>query len=53
MVELGCLFMQSESELILKSRRVVPARLLQGGFQFRYATWPEAAKELCAAWKRS
>ena len=52
MVELGCLFMRSESELILKSRRVVPGRLLQGGFRFRFETWPEAARELCAAWKR-
>jgi uncharacterized protein (TIGR01777 family) len=53
MIELGCLFMQTESELILKSRRVVPTRLLQGGFQFRHATWPEAARDLCAAWKRA
>ena len=48
MLELGAFILQSETELILKSRRVVPAKLLQSGFGFEFPTWPEAARELCA-----
>ncbi len=48
MIELGSFFMRTESELILKSRRVVPGRLLDGGFTFAYPSWPEAAKDLVA-----
>jgi NAD dependent epimerase/dehydratase family enzyme len=40
--------MRTESELILKSRRVTPGRLLAGGFKFDYPAWPEAARELVA-----
>ncbi len=47
MLELGALVMQSETELILKSRRVVPSLLLQSGFTFQFPAWPEAARELC------
>lgn len=48
MLELGAVFMRTETELILKSRRVVPGRLLSLGFEFQYPHWPEAARELCA-----
>jgi uncharacterized protein len=37
---------RTESELLLKSRRVVPGRLLEHGFQFEFPTWPEAARDL-------
>jgi uncharacterized protein (TIGR01777 family) len=47
MLEIGTYLMRTESELILKSRRVVPARLVDHGFVFRYAEWPEAVQELC------
>jgi uncharacterized protein (TIGR01777 family) len=47
MLELGAFILQSETELILKSRRVVPAKLLESGFAFQFPAWPEAAKELC------
>ena len=47
MLELGAFVLQSETELILKSRRVVPAKLLQSGFAFQFPAWPDAAKELC------
>src|SRR6266850_259559 len=47
MLELGAFLLQSETELILKSRRVVPARLLQSGFAFQFPTWADAARELC------
>lgn len=51
MIEIGAVFMRTESELVLKSRRVVPGKLLQSGFAFQYPEWPAAAKELCDAWR--
>jgi uncharacterized protein len=45
-LEIGAFFLRTETELILKSRRVVPARLLREGFVFRYPDWVEAATEL-------
>jgi len=51
MVETGAFFMRTESELILKSRRVVPTRLLEAGFQFRYPEWPSAVRELVQRWR--
>jgi uncharacterized protein (TIGR01777 family) len=50
MLEIGALFLRTESELVLKSRRVVPRRLLEHGFVFNHAHWPEAARDLCRAW---
>ena len=47
MLEIGAVFMRTETELILKSRRVVPARLLEGGFDFKYPDWRDAAFDLC------
>jgi len=47
MLELGAFVLQSETELILKSRRVVPNRLLQSGFTFQFPAWPDAARDLC------
>lgn len=46
MLELGAIPMQTETELILKSRRVVPGVLLKHGFDFIFPTWPEAARDL-------
>lgn len=51
MLELGAFVLRSETELMLKSRRVVPARLLQSGFTFLFSTWPEAARDLCTRWR--
>jgi uncharacterized protein len=48
MLEIGAIFMQTESELILKSRRVVPGKLLREGFVFEYPDWKIAARDLCA-----
>jgi uncharacterized protein (TIGR01777 family) len=47
MLEVGAVFMRTETELILKSRRVVPARLADAGFTFRFPDWPLAARDLC------
>ena len=46
MVEVGTWLRRTESELVLKSRRVVPSLLLRSGFQFEYANWSDAAREL-------
>lgn len=51
MLEIGAVFLRTETELILKSRRVVPGRLLQHGFTFHFPTWPEAAQDLCRRWR--
>lgn len=50
MLELGAIFMRTETELILKSRRVVPGRLLASGFEFEFPNWTEAAANLCRDW---
>jgi len=46
--EIGCILMRTESELVLKSRRVIPARMLEAGFKFKFETWEEACQELVA-----
>ncbi|MEM1127757.1 MAG: TIGR01777 family oxidoreductase [Bacteroidota bacterium] len=51
MLEIGAVFMRTETELVLKSRRVAPGRLLDEGYAFQHPTWPEAAHELCARWR--
>ena len=47
MLEVGAVFLGTESELILKSRRVIPARLQENGFVFHYPHWRDAARDLC------
>ena len=51
LIELAAFFLRTESELVLKSRRVVPRRLLDAGFEFKYPTWSEAAEDLVWKWK--
>ncbi len=51
MSEFGAFFLRTDSELILKSRRVIPGRLSQLGFEFEYPRWPEAVQELVARWR--
>ncbi|HEV8579875.1 MAG TPA: TIGR01777 family oxidoreductase [Thermoanaerobaculia bacterium] len=53
MLEIGALLLGTETELILKSRRVVPGRLLEDGFSFDFPDWPAAAEDLCRRWRRS
>lgn len=53
MLELGAFFLRTETELILKSRRVVPGRLLDAGFEFQFPLWPAAACELVQRWRRN
>jgi uncharacterized protein (TIGR01777 family) len=53
LIEFGAFFMRTESELVLKSRRVVPGRLLAAGFPFAFPDWPAAARDLVARWRKS
>lgn len=46
MLEIGAFFLQTETELLLKSRRVVPSRLLASGFQFQYPHFAAAIQEI-------
>jgi NAD dependent epimerase/dehydratase family enzyme len=46
MLAIGAFLLRTETELILKSRRVVPGRLMKAGFEFRFPEWPEAAENL-------
>ena len=45
-LELGARILRSETELMLKSRCVIPQRLLNEGFQFRYENGPAVLKAL-------
>jgi uncharacterized protein (TIGR01777 family) len=53
MLEIACCLLRTESELVLKSRRVIPARLLESGFSFRFPDWPAAARDLCGRWRQA
>lgn len=46
LLELAAFLFRTETELILKSRRVVPGRLLEAGFQFDFPNWAAAAQDL-------
>ena len=46
LLEIGAFFLRTETELIFKSRRVVPGRLLASGFKFRFPSFREALEDL-------
>jgi uncharacterized protein (TIGR01777 family) len=46
MLEIGAFFLRTETELIIKSRRVVPRRLLESGFKFQFPLIREAFQDL-------
>ena len=46
MLEVAAYFHRTEAELIIKSRRVVPGRMLAGGFQFRFPTMEDAVRDI-------
>jgi len=46
MLEVGAVLLRTETELILKSRRVVPERLLAGGFRFHFPEMRAALQDL-------
>lgn len=46
MLELGAFFLRTETELIIKSRRVVPGRLCDAGFKFEFTQLEDAIRDL-------
>ena len=48
MIELGSMVIRSESELLLKSRWVVPSRLVVEGFEFEHPDLDEAVRQITA-----
>ncbi|MFT5646443.1 MAG: hypothetical protein ACI976_001125 [Aureispira sp.] len=47
LLALGAVFLRTQTELVLKSRKVVSKRLEEEGFQFEYSTIQTAFKEIC------
>ena len=46
LLEIGAFFLRTETELMLKSRRVVSRRLAESGFKFQFPTFREALLDL-------
>jgi NAD dependent epimerase/dehydratase family enzyme len=51
MLEVGAFLMRTETELVLKSRKVIPDRLLKNGFCFEFPFWSDAARDLGNRWR--
>lgn len=47
MLELGAFFLRTETELMIKSRKVIPGALLASGFRFQFPGIEEAFEDLC------
>ena len=46
MLECGAFLLRTETELLLKSRWVIPSRLRQGGFHFQYPKFSSACRQI-------
>jgi uncharacterized protein (TIGR01777 family) len=53
MLGIGAFFLRTETELILKSRRVIATRLAESGFVFQFPQWAGAARDLCVRWREN
>ena len=53
MLAVGAALLRTETELVLKSRRVTPRRLTDAGFAFTFPNWPAAARDLCYRWRKA
>jgi uncharacterized protein len=51
MLAVGAIVLRTETELVLKSRRVVPRRLLDSGFEFHFPNWRGACQDLVHRWR--
>jgi NAD dependent epimerase/dehydratase family enzyme len=52
MAEIGAFALRSDTELLLKSRRVVPGRLADAAFTFDHPHWRTAAADLARRRRR-
>jgi uncharacterized protein (TIGR01777 family) len=52
MLEIAAMVHRTDTELLLKSRRVVPGRLLDAGFKFLHPEWAAAAEDQVRRWRR-
>ena len=48
LLDIGARAMGTETELVLKSRRAVPGKLMEHGFTYTFPDWSSAARDLCA-----
>ncbi|MEL1252534.1 TIGR01777 family oxidoreductase [Flavobacterium sp. DGU38] len=46
LLEIGSFIIRTQPELVLKSRNVIPKRLLENGFEFKFGSMDEAFKNL-------
>jgi NAD dependent epimerase/dehydratase family enzyme len=51
MLSVGALLLRTETELILKSRWVLPRRLTEAGFEFHFPNWRGACQDLIHRWR--
>ncbi len=51
MLTVGAVLLRTETELLLKSRRVTPRRLLESGFDFHFPNWRGACQDLVHRWR--
>ncbi len=51
LLPLGAFLLRTETELVLKSRRVIPRRLLESGFDFHFPNWRGACQDLVDRWR--
>src|SRR5262249_23240403 len=49
---IGAVFLRTETELVLKSRRVIPRRLLNMGFEFHFPNWRGSCQDLVTRWRQ-
>lgn len=49
--EIGAFALRTDTELILKSRRVIPDRVRDADFTFAYPEWRAASRELASRWR--
>jgi hypothetical protein len=52
MLEIGAWALRTDTELLLKSRRVIPERLREAGFEFSFPEWSEASRDLVKRWRQ-
>jgi NAD dependent epimerase/dehydratase family enzyme len=46
LLEIGSFIIRTETELVLKSRNVIPRRLLENGFEFKFVDINDAFQNL-------